>query len=288
MLDTVRAADPQLTIDPSVVTARDGTVAIGMIRSYRPEDPDPRVERSYLGTELLVSRDGAPFSKLVECEQGRDYPLAALAGGGLVSIVPGCGWLTLRPTPDAPPEALAGDARRLAAGGDFVAWLDRPRPAANPSFLTGDVVVYDVRRRALVRRVAAADLPGGVNTIDVAGDGSLAVAFVRGRKRAGVAVAPVGGRLRVLPLPRGERYSAQIAGGRIVARRSDSEGRSELRSIRPTARSSRLLARRVGGFDFDGRTVAWVTARCGRSILRTSSLRPLFQRPATPRRCQWE
>lgn len=204
---------------------------------------------------------------------------AALAGTTLVSAVPGCEALSVRATPEAAPEPLAADGRRPAATANMVAWIEG----------VNDVVVYDLAARAEVLRVRARAVPGTVEGLDVSADGRVAMAFARRRtprSGAGVAVAAPGEPPRVLPLPRSPYYETRLAGRRVLVWRFDFLGRSELRATRWRGARTRLLATGVGGFDFDGRTVAWRTTRCRLDVVRTAPLRSLLRRPAIPRRCR--
>lgn len=288
VLHTLADPDARVRLDPTSLVAAGGTVAFGVLRSLRPEDDDPRAEPSPAGSEVLVGYGGGALSPLVRCD-GRQYPSVALAAQALVSVVPDCEPLSLRPAPGAPPEPLSPAGSRPVAEGETVAWLEGERPAANPSYAIGDVVVYDVHRRAEVLRIPAAELPGPVAGLDAGAGGRVAVSFVRGsypRERAGVAVAAPGEPLRVLSLPRSSFYRGSVAGRRIVVWRFDRRagGVSELRAI--SGGSSRRLGPAGGDFDFDGRRLAWIATRCRRTVIRTASLRSLVRRPATRLRCR--
>lgn len=165
----------------------------------------------------------------------------------------------------------AGFGLRLA--GRYLAWLALAQ-SARPSY---DVVVYDRVAGKQVYRIPARALKRGVQSLDLQGDGKLAVAFEvvpRGYDRAVARVAwasPAAPKLHVLRLPDSASYSVRIANNTIGFERGLSYfgefshanvGITTLAGRFRTIARNGVAAEKFYTFDYDGRRIAWLSYGC--------------------------
>lgn len=177
-------------------------------------------------------------------------------------VVGGCAELVDLAT-DAPPRRLTeASVARLRIAGNFVAWVETP----SVSDERNHVVVYDLAAEQIAYRV---DPGGRVGDLDVQDDGTVVFALDRDGSTRVATSSPDAPTPRTLPLPARQFYAVRLAGDRIAYVGGRFEARRfKLGVMGLDGRRFGERAKYRGGFDFDGRRLAWFARRDRRVLLR--------------------
>ena len=175
-------------------------------------------------------------------------------------------------------EPLAGEAGSgVRAAGDFALWRERRA-----------LVLYDLRTRRVVRRVALRLIGGRVHSYDVDADGTVVAGTVQRVRTANgrrvprlTLVSTVSGarRLRQIRAPYSPHFELRAARGRValLGHRQIGTGTGRLVVVDSRGRLQRISSRAhvnlSTSFDFDGRRVAWAEPSPAGLRFRVTALR---------------